>query len=494
MPAKAKKVAPVKQIELMKGGVHGFANVLKEISKNRCDLGANVAAILVPWALLRGSEDKDNQLQIRSVTSSHVKQIMDSIRSSGFIASSTVLARRRLVTATPEECDQIGQIYGASWIQPDGKSYFVYDLFDGNHRFQAGLGLIAANEPNWLRSTTVNCIPYSENTPASLCSEYASRINDIQHLAKASSYFDTLMFVDTHCTAQIVEYFESAQFQEITNARARKTALVAFKKEVVSGLRDALLGTLHASKSVARISEADIKKVEEKFSVPHVYMLTRITAWLRKSGMYILASIQNMDIEALALQRRDVLTKRGIEELSWSWIPTQKNIVNWGWPATTRGNAALSRYVQLVHPNARAKNDEDLSADEKQVVFESLVAMFVTFFATKTFSSNDQIQDTGAIVAGIFLYLRSPAGCEARTRFFSDLRTIRRMQIESRASEASMIATYDVDDCALHAVFQVFLVRICLRLVLLLYYQPFRNLDMQTWHSNALARCRTTSK
>ena len=437
MPAKKKQNVQPAVALAEDSNLLSFAQVLQDIEQKRI-VRDNVASVLVPWQLLRGSNTLQNTLQIRPVTTRHVDLLARSIAASGFFSSSTLLVRQQVVPANEEERERVRAAYGPSFVTNEGVWY--YDIFDGNHRFQAVLRLIQQNQLP--QSTLLGCILYKEDTPVSLCAEYANRINEIQHLAKAGSYVDMLVFVDKHCTSRLEEYMNSEEYKSITVARKKHTALKNFRKGLGATLRLKLISTLQAATGIVggAVSVEEIARIEKQFTEAHVFSLIRLVGVLGRTGLAVLTGLQNINVSELQAAR--------IKQLAWRvttkmWVPEAKPStggISYGFPSTVRATMAIVRAMdQEKKMSDPPPNEEKLSEEEKtqekqrkaQVTFDWL-AMHVAFMAATLFTGGSIEQ--GQLVDGIFAFLRTPEGVKAKQLFFRDLAFIVRMQNEANGS------------------------------------------------------------
>ena len=403
-----------------------FDAVLVAIEQKRLRLPNNVASVFVPVDLLRGSNSLDNQLQIRPVTKSHVEVLVKSIVSSGFFPSSNFLVRRHLVRVDQAERDRVSSKHGETFVTAEGVYYF--DIFDGNHRFMAARELIAKG--SLARSFEVGCVLYEEDTPISLCAEYANRINEIQHLAKAASYVDMLTFVDKHCTSRLLEYEASGEHKSITVAKKKAAAFRNYKKSLGSSLRLKLISTLRAA-TVVGVSSEEVAKMESKFSDTHVFALIRMAGLLGRKGLSLLNSLQNIDFLALQAARTEQLKWRGLTYKTW--YPEINAGQSFGFPSTIRATVAMARVIERQAKELEAEPEEK-KADVSREQSLDWMAFHVAFMSASLFAFGGVEQ--GQVVDGSFAFFRTAAGTEAKHLFFKDLAFIRRMQMEAAGEDS----------------------------------------------------------
>lgn len=357
MPPRNKKKLPPAQADLARislpmdaqlldeaegESVFDFSALVAEMDNYKVNLSSQTyGSLRVPLELLRGSDDRDNLLQIRPVHEGHKESLLASFKG-GFMVHTSLLARMMPKQVTHEEHARIKEAYGEAFVA-EGPSVFVFYIFDGNHRYHTAMELCRQKWPGWTPTSRMGVIPFMESTPDSLCLSYAKRINEIQHLARGASYVDNLTFVYAHVGKQMLAFQASPEFATLS-ARQKKDALTSLRMKSSDLLRANLTQTFNAAQSVVGLNSVEIGSAAEKFTNANVTHMLKMVTWLGPYGLKFLAAIQNTRWEKLAADRRHRLTQQNREE-SWVVKASAMSRDNVGWPTSTRVAGVLNRWV-----------------------------------------------------------------------------------------------------------------------------------------------------
>ena len=92
------------------GNVFDFSSLVAEMESYKVNLG-QYGSLMVPWELLRGSDDQDNQLQIRAVHDGHKETLLASFKQ-GVMSHTSFLARMMPKEVSAAEKRRISETYG----------------------------------------------------------------------------------------------------------------------------------------------------------------------------------------------------------------------------------------------------------------------------------------------------------------------------------------------------------------------------------------------
>lgn len=314
--------------------VFDFSSLVAEMANYKVDLhGQQYGSLMVPWELLRGSDDQFNQLQIRPVHEAHKEALLASFKQ-GVMSHTNFLARMMPKEVGKVERDRIKETYGSAFVCT-ANSIYLFHVFDGNHRYHTGLELIRIGWPGWNIGTRIGVIPYLHTTPDERCISYAKRINEIQHLARGASYVDNLTFVYAHVGKQILALQSTEEYSRLT-VRQKREAVSEMRTRSSDLLRANLTQTFQAAQGVAGLNTAEIGNATDKFTNANVGHMLKMVTWLGAYGLKFLASMQNVRWDKLAAGRID---------RPWKVNAAAMEKEGAGWPIAVRVSGCLNRWL-----------------------------------------------------------------------------------------------------------------------------------------------------
>ena len=372
--------------------------------------GSKHTTTQIPVALLCTSfESNLNKLVIRYMDTEHTEDLASGLES-GWLKGNSLLARERRVECDEEKFNEVGKLYGKNFTGTSGATiyfYLVYDVFDGSHRKTAISLNVERERGGWTLCSEVPVTVHHSTLPDNAAIRYAGFVNELQAVAKASSYSDQLIFLFKNLlkavailpAAEVPPLLLSADGKKETQADKKKkiAEIKAFKKKQRQQVETYVLEYFRVAVRHSKnfMSAQEQQQFSESFDLTYVKAKLFLAEFLREDGLNAISSLERTPLRKASPCWSEMvptsqfhLGELGVGERA-SLFP---NTVN----AVKKLNTKVIALVGVGHalfkeaaPTLSAVEVSDLPQDIRTKIGLRLVCWHTAFYAQKVWRRRD---------------------------------------------------------------------------------------------------------
>ena len=313
----------------------------------------------------------------------------------GIQKGSSISARLRLHPVTENVYADFKQRFGEGAVVIQSEEHFikVYDIFDGIHRYHALLTLVAENKLEQKR-------PYHVSVYNSSLHDVAAELvgilnNEIQTVARAASYPDTLFYILKNVRRNRTEEAQQALLPIAAKGTNSKKAVKQKKKEKAKIFTDNLHSQFLLT-ATATLDAPDLLKFTKYWTKAYVVGKVLLTEWMEGTPMVVLLALNNIIWSNVV----DVYKTKFAGSVPMSTLnlivvddtfpckPKESELVN------ARANSLVSSLGLLLGHNpqrAEYSTVADVSPPDRYVVNMRYLVLHLSYVSMKLFSEGEKV-------------------------------------------------------------------------------------------------------